>query len=62
MNKTGAKKCNVRWDEPLSYQDKHLFFENKEQFKRFTNQYREILRFVSHATSFHKDGTVTMTI
>jgi len=56
------KKCNVRWHESLSYQDKHLFFENKAQYDRFLNHYTIALRYIKHAAQHHKDGTVTATI
>lgn len=56
------RKCNVRWDEPLSYQDKHLYFENREQYNKFLKQYERTLRFISHISSFHDDGSVTVTI
>ncbi len=56
------KKCNVRWNEALSFQDHNLFFENKEQYKRFLRKYQVALRFISHISNFHSDGTVTVII
>lgn len=56
------KKCNVRWNESLSYQEKHLFFENKEQYQRFLEEYKIALRFICHAATRYPDGTVTVTI
>jgi hypothetical protein len=55
-------KCNVRWNEALSYQDKNMFFENEEQYKKFLKKYEIALRFIGHASNHHPDGTVTVTI
>lgn len=61
-NKHMEKKCNVRWNKPLIFQEKHLFFENKEQYERFLKKYQMALRFITHASQSHPDGSVTVVI
>ena len=61
-DKNDQKKCNVRWNEPLSYQDKNLFFENDTQYRKFLKEYTVALRYITHARTTHTDGTVTVTI